>query len=295
LENGTLAADNISTMTSLSAPGYSTFNFSGGTLQPLDSSAQWGTSSQAFNFTLSGTGATISSNNLSGNGEPVSVYANLSSTGAITFTGSGVTTLLGGTSVMGAYPAHTGASFVTGGGTLQLANPSELGSGPLTIKGATVDLYGASSTVGALSGDSSALITNSIDSAGTLTVNSSSAAVTTYAGTIADGPIATAGPNATVGLTLTGGGTLYLTGTNTYTGGTTVANGELVLTNDEAIEGGTSLSVGDDLSAFGTVVPAVAGQVSESPATATVPEPGTLALLVAGALVAFAAWRRKRN
>ena len=54
LENGTLAADNISTMTST---GFSGFNFSGGTLQPLDSSAQWGTSNFGIIFTLAGTGS----------------------------------------------------------------------------------------------------------------------------------------------------------------------------------------------------------------------------------------------
>ncbi len=162
LENGTLAVDNISTMTSAPA-GYSGFFFSGGTLQPLDGSAVWGTSSYALTFYLSGTGTTISSNDLiSGIGQTVQVNANLSGTGAITFTGSGVTTLLGGTFVNGgSYTAlHTGATFVTGGGTLQLADPGwppadqnppgGLGSGPLTISGATVDLDGMNSTVGAL-------------------------------------------------------------------------------------------------------------------------------------------------
>ena len=231
LENGRLAVDDISTMTSLSAPGYSGFNFSGGTLQPFGNSAQWGTSSEAFDFYLSGTGATISSTDLSGNAQAVSVYANLSGTGAITFTGSGTTVLLGGTPVEGAYPAHTGALFVTGGGTLQLANPSELGSGPLTIKGATVDLDGLSSTVGALSGDSSALITNSGYSGGTLTVSQSG--TTVYAGTIADGPFAT------VALTLTGDGALCLTGTNTYSGGTIVTgDAELILADKEALPTG---------------------------------------------------------
>ena len=190
LENGTLAVDNISTMSSggASPAGYSGFNFSGGTLQPLDSSAVWGTSSYGFIFYLSGTGATISSNDLiSGIGQTVQVNANLSGTGAITFTGSGVTTLLGGTPVTGSTynDDHTGATFVTGGGTLQLADPGwgphdqnppgGLGTGPLTIRGATVDLYGMSSTIGALTGDSSALITNSQFSSGTLTVNPSGA------------------------------------------------------------------------------------------------------------------------
>ena len=75
-----------------------------------------------------------------------------------TFTGSGIITLLGGVSNEGYYAPHTAISTVTGRGTLQLANPKghpgnsnppgSWGSGPLTIKGATVDLYGMSSTVG---------------------------------------------------------------------------------------------------------------------------------------------------
>ena len=230
LENGTLAADTISTMTSLGGnpAGFSGFNFSGGLLQPLDNSAQWGTSAEAFDFYLSGTGATISSIDLSGNAQTVTVYANLSGTGAITFAGSGTTILYGGNSVEGAYAPHTGPTFVTGGGTLQLSRSrsqpaGRTGQRAFDDHGATVDLFGANSTVGALAGNSSALITNSGFSGGTLTVNPSSGGSTTYAGTIADG-------NNTTGLTLTGSGTLYLTGTNTYSGGTTVSgNSELIV------------------------------------------------------------------
>ncbi len=291
LENGTLAANTISTQTSLGASpqGFSGFNFSGGTLQPLDNSAQWATSSKAFDFYLSGTGATISSNDLSGNAQTVAIYANLSGTGAITFTGSGTTALYGGTSVEGAYPAHTGASFVTGGGTLQLADPSQLGSGPLTITGAAVDLDGASSTVGALTGNSFALITNSGNTGGTLTANPSSGEVTTFAGTIADGPFAT------TGLTLADSGTLYLSGTNSYSGGTVVTgNAELIVTNKAALFDGSNLTVGNAL-AFAPVIPSPGAPGAAAPVT-PVPEPGTLALVAAGAaLIGLYRKRRSQN
>ena len=187
---------------------------------------------------------------------------------------------------------HTGPTFVTGGGTLQLADPSwppfdqnppgGLGTGPLTIKGATVDIDGVNATVGALSGDSSALITNNNNSA-TLTVNPSSGGSTTYAGMIVDGPF---GPNSTTALTLTGNGTLYLTGTNTYSGNTTVSgNAELIVTSPLAIDandsGTNNLLVGNGLGAFGGRTRVAIGRIAGR-WRAAVPEPGTLALLAAG-------------
>ncbi|MGA2253061.1 MAG: PEP-CTERM sorting domain-containing protein [Thermoguttaceae bacterium] len=68
------------------------------------------------------------------------------------------------------------------------------------------------------------------------------------------------------------------------------------MTNPAALPEGMSLTVG----AGGTFIfdPSVAGEpvaVSSGAAVAAVPEPGTLMLAAAGALVAFAAWRRARN
>ena len=99
-----------------------------------------------------------------------------------------------------------------------------------------------------------------------------------------------------------GAGTLYLSGTNTYTGGTTVANGTLIATNSDWVDPtgiGTSLFVGNDLSAFGGVISADAtsraSQAAASPAITPVPEPGTLALLVAGAAVAAWLWKSRQK
>ena len=96
------------------------------------------------------------------------------------------------------------------------------------------------------------------------------------------------------------GGTLTLSGTDTYTGGTYVeGTGSLIVTSPNAIDingVGTNLFVGSssELSLFGGVIPADAG-VSAGSATAAVPEPGTLALLAASALMAAVAVPRGRR
>jgi len=106
----------------------------------------------------------------------------------------------------------------------------------------------------------------------------------TYAGTISG-----------IGdLSKIGAGTLVLSGSDTYTGSTTVAAGALVVTTAAALPSGTSLTVNaggtflfDPLAASGS--PVVGAQ-----AVAAVPEPGTLALLVA-ALGGAAICRRVRR
>ena len=68
---------------------------------------------------------------------------------------------------------------------------------------------------------------------------------------------------------------LVLSGSgNSYTGGTFVTAGDLVVTSPGGIESSTALAVGNDLAAFGAVVPASAA-AQPSP----VPEPGALALV----------------
>ena len=86
-------------------------------------------------------------------------------------------------------------------------------------------------------------------------------------------------------------------GSNSYDGGTTVADGTLMVATASALPAGGSLAVGAD----GTFIfdpTAAAAPLAASPAgsVAPVPEPGTLALLLAGAmLAAFAAWRQRKN
>ena len=98
-------------------------------------------------------------------------------------------------------------------------------------------------------------------------------------------------------LTMDGpGGTLILSGSDTYSGGTNVEAGTLEVTSLSAIEPGTSLTVGvGGASIFALSRPAAVPAASPAGAVvAAVPEPGTLALLLAGLVVGFAAWRRRK-
>jgi len=157
----------------------------------------------------------------------------------------------------------------------------------------TLDLDGLSQqVVGSLSdyapGSGGNIINSNAGLASVLTVSPTGGS-TTFSGTIKGGT----GLGA-ISLVLDGPGTLVLAGSNTYTGATSVDLGTLVATTGTALPGGTSLTVG----AGGTFVfdPAYpSGGVAVSAGAAAVPEPGTLALLVAGAIVAFATWRRKRS
>ena len=72
---------------------------------------------------------------------------------------------------------------------------------------------------------------------------------------------------------------MILSGTNSYSGGTIVSDGTLTVVSDAALADGTSLTVGTG-GMFGS------DSLAASPAATAVPEPGTLVLLAAAALLA---------
>ncbi len=109
-------------------------------------------------------------------------------------------------------------------------------------------------------------------------------------------------PLNTLGLLKLGAGIMNLTGTNNYSGGTTVTGGELNLDSNTAILPGSSLIIGDPAvlgpGEVGAVDVAASPEVvsaTTAAATAAVPEPGSLGLLIAAAGAVAAYVRRRRS
>ena len=101
-------------------------------------------------------------------------------------------------------------------------------------------------------------------------------------------------------LTISGPGALILSGSDNYGGGTIVDAGTLIATNSNAILDGTSLTVGAggafifDPTMSGVSYQTASGGAMSHEMVSTVPEPGTIALLVA-AFWSAAIYRRFRR
>ncbi len=133
--------------------------------------------------------------------------------GGLTAGGAGIVVLSGANT-------YSGGTTISAG-TVQLAGSGTLGStsNALSIaSGATLDMNGASATVGSLSGagtiDNVANAGASVLTAGGLNSN------TTFSGVIKN-------TTGTVALNKVGTGTMTLSGTNTYSGGVTLTGGDL--------------------------------------------------------------------
>ena len=213
--------------------------------------------------------------------------------------------------------AGTSGLNKSGGGLLTISNANKF-TGPVTLGGgavavASVANSGVNSPLGAganlifdggtleYSGTDSTPVTNR-----SVTLNSGGGTIQVDNGATALALNATiSGPGS---LTKTGPGTLILSGSSysTYYGGTLVDAGTLVLASSAALVDGTSLTVGAGAtSIFDSSSVARPGLAAPPGGAATVPEPGTFALLNAAGILAglcvarylfkfrrSAAWRR---
>ena len=210
------------------------------------------------------------------------------------------------TAVPGNDPTRLGKDSATFGGglasvaaiTLDTIVPVNLKA--LTFSTSAYTLSGGSLTMQSTSGPATVTVasggTQTIESTTTLTLASSTNMDIAAASELKIR--ANIGESGVQSLTKLGLGTLILSGTNTYSGGTVVNAGILAITSSTALPDNQSLTVG----AGGTLIfdPSFNGSPvqSASPmmtAVAPVPEPSTLALLIAGLVMGFGAWRREKK
>jgi fibronectin-binding autotransporter adhesin len=170
----------------------------------------------------------------------------------------------------------TGALYLGSGGVINGSTSGVFDTYAINLDGGTLGAYASWSS------------SLSMTLGGPVTIDSGSNAIT-LSGALSDSGISNGI------LAKVGSGTLTLSGSNTYGGGTFVENGTLIAANNEAIGDGTNLYVGSpaSLALFGTVQPAVQ-TAAPTGGVASVPEPGTLALLGI-ALCAAAVDRRIRS
>ena len=125
--------------------------------------------------------------------------------------------------------------------TLQLGSSSALPGTDLIFgtdannNTATLDLYGNSATVGALTGGANAIVNNSGGGTSTLTVGNNNAS-STFSGVLKN-------TSGTLALSKTGSGTATLAGANTYSGVTTVNSGTLALGANNVLPSVTTVNL----------------------------------------------------
>ncbi len=195
------AADRIANTSAVTVAGGATFN--------LNSFAETiGSLAGAGNVML-GTGTLTTG----GNNTSTTYSGVMSGTGGLTKQGTGIFTLSGANAYTGSTTINAGTLRVAGGAAITDTAAVTLAN----VAGATLDLNGASETIGSLAGGG-ATGGNVTLGAGALTTGGSNTS-TTYSGII----------SGTGGLTKAGTGILTLSGNNTYTGATTINAGTLQL------------------------------------------------------------------
>ena len=201
----------------------------------------------------------------------------------------------GGTLALGGANRYSGGTTISGG-VLSISGSANLGSGNVTIGAATLQTSG--NVV--------------LDAARTVNLTDVASSINTplFSDTATlSGPVTGTGA-----LNKEGAGTLTLAAPSgdTYSGDTNVSAGTLVAAADDALSPASNLVIGDGASVilnFGGagssqappgLSPLPATVVAAVPALApagisTVPEPGTWALLLAGAISGLGMWYRRRK
>jgi len=220
----TFAINNQATIASSTA----TMTFTGTTFNPVNQSVA------SINLT-SGTGIVDVEAN-GGSGMTLTVTNSVTGPGALQLNST-----TGGLLAISGSSSYSGGTIITGG-TLQTGNAYALGTGNLAVNAGTLDLYGNSITVGALSGSSGGLITTSSNVSVTLTT--AGASNSTYGGKIQDGSGQTS-------LTQAGSATLTLSGSSSYSGATNVNSGTLIVSGSLSGTGSASVASGGTLEVDG--------------------------------------------
>jgi autotransporter-associated beta strand protein len=222
----------------------------GGALLNSGTSTFAGPINAATNATINAGGGTL---NLTGGVSKNGTTLTIAGGGTVNITNNGITgsapnsdlVVDGTTVVLGAANSYNGPTTIQNAGTLQLGGHNFLPTAPqtaMTVNTSSIfNLAGYSDGVASLTGDSTAIIKNSVTGGtSTLTVNPASGITTTFAGTIAG---TNGGTQGNMALQKNGAGTLILTGANTYTGSTTINGGTLTAADTTGSALGSTSSI----------------------------------------------------
>jgi autotransporter-associated beta strand protein len=208
----------------------------GGALSNSGTSTFAGPINAATNATINAGGGTL---NLTGGISKNGTTLTFAGGGTVNITTNGITgsspnsdlVVDGTTVVLSAASSYNGPTTIQNSGTLKLGGNNVLPGSPQTAMtvntGSTFDLASYSDGVASLTGDSSAIVKNSVaGGTSTFTVNPANGVSTTFAGVIAG---TNGGTQGDVALQKNGAGTLVLTGANTFSGTTTINGGTLTV------------------------------------------------------------------
>ncbi|MFN2623421.1 MAG: beta strand repeat-containing protein [Chthoniobacterales bacterium] len=304
----TLNNVNYSTAEPLTLNGSGISN--GGALHNTGTSTFAGPINAATNATINAGGGTL---NLTGGVSKNGTTLTIAGGGTVNITTNGITgsspnsdlVVDGTTVVLSAANSYNGPTTIQNSGTLELGNSNVLPTSPqtaLTINTSSVfDLASYSDGVASLSGDSTAIVKNSVVSGtSTLTVNPGTGVSTTFSGVIAG---TNGGTQGNMALQKNGAGELILTGANTYSGSTTVNGGTLTLanssgsalgsTNNITVNSGGTVLLGQSNQINNTATMTLAGGTFAkgdfSEGSASTPGLGALTLMASGSHLDFGA------